>query len=123
MTVCWHVDYLKVSHVDTGEVTIFGDWLSVTYGVIVATHRENVHSYLGVIFDYSIKGKVMVKINECIKSIVTNFPEEIAAVRTSPAAYHLFTVRDKSLAKPFPEEQVRAFHHTMAQLLFLNARA
>ena len=23
MTVCWHVDDLKVSHVDTGEVTIF----------------------------------------------------------------------------------------------------
>ncbi len=36
---------------------------------------------------------------------------------------HLFTVRDKSLAKPLSEEQARAFHHTMAQLLFLSNRA
>jgi hypothetical protein len=28
MTVCWHVDDLKVSHVDTGEVMKFGKWLS-----------------------------------------------------------------------------------------------
>jgi hypothetical protein len=38
MTVCWHVDDLKVSHIDPDEVTKFGDWLSKTYGVSVATH-------------------------------------------------------------------------------------
>jgi hypothetical protein len=38
MTVCWHVDDLKVSHIDPDEVTNFGDWLSETYGVSVATH-------------------------------------------------------------------------------------
>jgi hypothetical protein len=32
-------------------------------------------------------------------------------------------VRDEALAKPLLEEQPRAFHHTMAQLLFLSARA
>ncbi len=30
MTVCWHVDDLKVSHIDPDEVTKFGDWLSKT---------------------------------------------------------------------------------------------
>ncbi len=45
------------------------------------------------------------------------------AIRTSPAATHLFTVRDKSLAKPLLEEQARAFHHASAQLLFLSAGA
>jgi hypothetical protein len=38
MTVCWHVDDLKVSHMEPAEVTKFGDWLSKTYGVSVATH-------------------------------------------------------------------------------------
>jgi hypothetical protein len=28
MTVCWHVDDLKVSHCDAAQVTIFGEWLS-----------------------------------------------------------------------------------------------
>jgi hypothetical protein len=31
MALCWHVDDLKVSQVDPGKVTIFGDWLSATY--------------------------------------------------------------------------------------------
>jgi hypothetical protein len=35
MTVCWHVDNLKVSHVDPKEVTKFGEWLSKTSGVSV----------------------------------------------------------------------------------------
>ncbi len=40
----------------------------------------------------------------------------------SPAADHLFTVRDPSLAKALSEEQAMAFHRAMAQLLFLGAR-
>ena len=38
MTVCWHVDDLKVSRIDPKEVTKFGEWLSKTYGVTVAEH-------------------------------------------------------------------------------------
>ena len=38
MTVCWHVDDLKVSHVDPEVVTKFGEWLNVTFGVTVAEH-------------------------------------------------------------------------------------
>jgi hypothetical protein len=91
MTVCWHVDDLNVSHLDPGEVTIFGEWFSATYGVTVATHQGKVHDYLGMIFDYSEKG-MMINMIEYIKSIINNFPEEITAVRTSPAADHLFTV-------------------------------
>jgi hypothetical protein len=88
MTICWHVDDLKVSHMDPGEVRIFGDWLSATYGLTVATHRGKVHNYLEMIFDYSKKGKVMANMIKYIKSIITNFLEEITAVQTSPAADH-----------------------------------
>jgi hypothetical protein len=65
----------------------------------------------------------MVNLIEYIKSIITNFGEEITVVQTSPAVDHLFTVRDELLAKPLLEEQGRAFHHAMTQLLFLSARA
>jgi hypothetical protein len=54
----------------------------------VATHQGKVHDYLGMIFKFSAKGKVMVNMIEYIKNIVTNFPEEITALKTSPAADH-----------------------------------
>ncbi len=43
--------------------------------------------------------------------------------KTTPAADHLFQVRDADEARPLPEEQATAFHHAVAQLLFLSARA
>jgi hypothetical protein len=64
----------------------------------------------------------MVTILEYIKNIIRYFPEEIMGTKISPAADHLFMVRDPSLAKALPEEQVMAFHRAMAQLLFLSTR-
>jgi hypothetical protein len=99
MTVCWHVDDLKVSHCDPAQVTIFGEWLSTKYGVAVATHQGKVHDYLGMIFEFSTKGKVMVAMMEYIKTILNNFPETITGTKTSTAVDHLFMVRYPSLAK------------------------
>jgi hypothetical protein len=114
---------LNVSHVEPKEYTRFGDWLSETYGVMVVAHQGAVHNYLGMIFDSSVKGKVTINMIKYVKNIIADFREEIVAISTSPATDHLFTVRDKSLTKPLPEEQARAFHHASAQLLFLSSRA
>jgi hypothetical protein len=38
MTVYWHVDDLKVSHIDSQEITRFRDWLSTIYKVSAVTH-------------------------------------------------------------------------------------
>ena len=84
---------------------------------------KSVHNYLGMIFDFLPKGKLMVTMMEYIKNIIKDFPEEIVGTNTSPATDHIFTVRDPSLAKVLPEEQAMAFHHTMAQLLFLSESA
>ncbi len=85
-------------------------------------HQQEVHDYLGMIFDFSMKGKVMINMIKYIKNIISDFPEEIVAISMSLAADHLFTVRDKSLLKPPPEEQGRASHRASAQLLFLALR-
>jgi hypothetical protein len=45
MTVCWHVDNLKVSHCNPNGVTIFGEWLSKKYGVAMATHQRKLPWY------------------------------------------------------------------------------
>jgi hypothetical protein len=44
MTICWHVDDLKVSHMDPAEITKFCNWLSETYGVTVAAYHGKVHN-------------------------------------------------------------------------------
>ncbi len=70
----------------------------------MATHRGNIHDYLGMIFEFLPKGKVMVTMMEYTKNIINDFLEEIVGTKTSPATDHLFMVRDPSLAKVFPEE-------------------
>ncbi len=88
----------------------------------MATHRGKVHDYLGMIFDFLAEGKVMITMMKYIKNIIRAFPEEITGTKTSPAADHLFTVKEPSLAKASSEEEAMAFHCMTAQLLFLSTR-
>jgi len=60
MTVVWHVDDLKVSHMKTLEITKFACYLSQIYGPKLAVKRRKIHDYLGMDLDYSEKGKVKV---------------------------------------------------------------
>jgi hypothetical protein len=75
MAVCWQEEDLKVSHLDPKENIRFGDWLSETYGVTVVAHQGAVHDYQGMIFDFSVKGKVMINMIEYIKKIIADFPK------------------------------------------------
>ncbi len=88
----------------------------------MATHQGKFHGYLGMIFDFLAKGKVMVIMMEYIKNIIKDFPEEITGTKPSSAPDYLFMVRDSSLAKGLPEEQAMVFHRGTVQLLFLSVR-
>ena len=43
----------------------------------MATHQGKVHDYLGMIFDFSAKGKVMFTMMDHIKKIIKSCPEEV----------------------------------------------
>ena len=58
-----------------------------------------------------------------LKNVIAEFPEVITGKSPTPAADHLFQVRDQENAKPLEEERALAFHHTVAQLLFMSTRA
>ena len=47
----------------------------------------------------------------------------ITGKSATPAADHIFSVRDADKAKYLTEEKAIAFRHTTAQLLFLSSRA
>ena len=53
MTVIWHVDDLKVSHVDPKENTKFADWMKGIYGEKLTIHRGKNHDYLGMDMDWT----------------------------------------------------------------------
>ena len=75
--------------------------------------------------DYSGTKNVKISMIKYLKKIFVAFPEKITTTAETPAAEHLFKVAegDDHTSKILPEEQAQAFHHTVAQLLFLCMRA
>jgi hypothetical protein len=53
MIVCWHVDDLKVSHVNSIELTKFVHKIAKIYGDQITVKRGSVYDYLGMDLDYS----------------------------------------------------------------------
>ena len=51
MTICWHVDDLKVSHKDDNAVTELAEKLAEIYGPKATVSRGKVHEYLGMDID------------------------------------------------------------------------
>ena len=52
MTICWHVDDLKVSHVDKNAVTALALELAKLYNPKTKIARGKVHEYLGMQLDW-----------------------------------------------------------------------
>ena len=89
----------------------------------LTVHRGKIHDYLGMDLDYTTPGKVRVSVIKYLAALLEEFPELIGGGAATPHAEHLFRVREDGEAKLLPEEQVLAFHNTVAQLLFASARA
>ena len=60
ITVTWHVDDLKVYHVEEKEVSKFCMQLLDIYGSKIKVNHGKVHSYLGIDFDFSTDKTVKV---------------------------------------------------------------
>eukprot|EP00957_Ditylum_brightwellii_P158588 12071421-Ditylum_brightwellii.AAC.1 len=122
MSVTWHVDDLKISHMEINKVTKCIEHFKKIYGNRMTAHCGKVHEYLGMDLDFSTPKVLKIGMIKYIKKIHEKFPEKIKSVAVTPAAEHLFEVRDDNKDKLLPEEQALAFHCTAAQLLFLSAR-
>ena len=59
-TICWHVDDLKISHVDPDVVTQVCNDLSDMYDGKVKIHHGGVHDYLGMDMDWESKEGVLI---------------------------------------------------------------
>ena len=52
LTVTWHVDDLRISHMQDEAVEGFIGWLKERFAKVTVS-RGKIHDYLGMIFDYS----------------------------------------------------------------------
>eukprot|EP00957_Ditylum_brightwellii_P211272 15365980-Ditylum_brightwellii.AAC.1 len=111
---------LKISHVDSKEVTRMLCWLEGRCGKLRTT-RGKLHDDLGMTLDFSKKGKVKVLMVEYVNEIIEDFPEAVEGSVTTTAAEHLFNIKKEGTA--LNETQVRQFHTFTAKLLFVCKRA
>ena len=70
MTVCWHVDDLKVSHKDPFEVTKFSTYLDGIYGDKITVTRGPLHEYLGMDLYFSEKGNAKISMIKYICGVL-----------------------------------------------------
>ena len=123
MTVCWHVDDLKISHIEEDAITDFCTRICGIFGNGTKIARGKVHEYLGMDMDWNQDGTMIVSMIKYLQKVIDNFPEIIRSTAVTPASEHLFQMQDEKDRKLLPEEQAKHFHHTFAQLLFLCMRA
>jgi hypothetical protein len=123
LTICWHVDDLFIGHKNPKTVTMILQWLQQRYETPdkpLKAMRGAHHDYLGMNINFSNRGEVSFDMIPYLQKFLTEFPEKITGVSSTPAADHLFKIRDPNDALLLPEQQAIAFHHTTAQLLFLS---
>jgi Reverse transcriptase (RNA-dependent DNA polymerase)/Zinc knuckle len=122
-TVLWHVDDLKMSHVQDDVLETLVDQLNDRYGKIapLTVTRGTTHDYLGMTLDYGVPGQVTIRMDDYVEDILSEVPEDMGGVAATPAAEHLFDVSENPTY--LDDENAQLFHHLTAKLLFLCKRA
>jgi hypothetical protein len=82
--------------------------------------RGRTHDYLGMTLDYTENGVVKIDMRDYVSKILEELPKDMEGTATTPAASHLFQIRDESMK--LDEEAAAFFHTTVAKLLFLCKR-
>ena len=84
--------------------------------------RGKRNDYLVMWIEYSIPGEVRISMEEYLRGVLDDFPEEITETPETTAASNLFNVRDDKERKVIDETRSQTFHHAVAQLLFNGIR-
>ena len=91
--MCFHVDDLKGSHVQSSVNSKFIKWLNKKYGSYgeVKATRGKVHEYLGMTLDFSDPGKVSINMTDYVASMVDDFSVKLEKNLTLPQLLLLMT--------------------------------
>ena len=123
-TIVWHIDDLKISHVDPNVVTAVIADIQKEYGktdTVTFTHGK-VHNYLGMKIDFSAPEKVEITMNDSIFDILDDTPDDMIGGAVTPAGAHFFQVNEEGPISICYKAELE-FHQIVAILLFLCKRA
>ena len=131
LTIDWHVDDLKISHVDKRVVTAIIKKLNKKYGKTASgqdapltVKRGKIHDYLGMVLDYTTKGKVKIDMRQYIRKILQeleHLKDGWEGKAITPATENLFKISNN--ATKLEKTVSESFHHVVAQLPFLCKQA
>ena len=138
LTVCFHVDDCKISHVCSKVVSNTIDWLRLEYenvfedgSGLMKIHRGKTHKYVGMSLDFSHVNQCRITMIDYVDKIVAAYDKVSSELnegfttvykknthsRTSAAPDDLFIVDED--AEKLSEEGQTAFHHLVAKTLYL----
>ena len=92
MTVCFHVNDLKVSHHNDQVIEEFVQWVKSKYGKereVTVRNKEDEHTYLGMTLRYDRDGSVSIDMVDYVKDMIKEFPVKLnGRITTPPAKEH-----------------------------------
>ncbi len=80
ITVRWHVDDFMINHIDQDEISKLLTMIKHIYKLNLAEKTGGTHNYLGMDFNYSVRGEIHVNMDEYLDQIISGFSEEITEV-------------------------------------------
>ena len=126
MTICFHVNDCKLSHHDHKAVDDFIEWLCQEYESIfedgsgkMMVSQGKVHTYLGMMLDYSIPGQVKISMFDYIEEILAAFNKaepKGAGTKSSAAPNNLFKINE-DCEKLNPGKAIE-FHNLIMKTLY-----
>jgi hypothetical protein len=142
LTVCFHVDDCKISHLNPKVVSDTIDWLRLEYenvfedgSGLMKVKRGKTHVYLGMALDFSHANQCRITMIDYVDEIIaaydkssnelhdgfTTVMKRSNRAKTSAAPDDLFVVDED--AEKLSEDGQTAFHHLVAKTLYISKRA
>ena len=121
LTVAWHVDDLKVSHVNESALDEFIEMMEKEFGghTPLSVSRGPIQEYLGMTLDFSVGGQVTINMSDYVKTMLHDAPTSMDGKAATPAAAHLFRVNTND-PKTLTKEKQEVFVHLVMQGLYLS---
>ena len=149
LTVCFHVDDVKLSHVSSKVVDDTIDWLRTEYEVIfedgtgqMKVQRGKKHTYLGMVMDFTNKGEMGITMPKHIEDVLKTYDEALLKIEAqlpnvdkgfvevkkrarskaqmTPAPTDIFVVNEE--CEKLPKMQQELFHSLVAKCVYIWKR-
>ena len=80
ITICWHMDDLKPSHINPKINNKFLLWIKDTFGQLgeVKMTQGPLHDYHGMTLDYSVPGQVSINMSHYVEKMVKSSLKKIS---------------------------------------------